>query len=312
MKYFNWKVEETEIHDYLLEAYQNQGFDCINFHESGAAVEGGIDIFSTNRNEKIAVAVKIKPKTADLKQVSTLLKNEVDTKIYVHIKDPTKPFFDGIKSYKEEGRLEVMNGKQLHDFLLKNKSVTYIKRLIYSHEIFRNFVKIMEIWLTAREHNTSKPSSQSDIALLWDWKDRVVSFHKTAKTISDYLNPKIKSIVSERDKPLQEVINDIFSSLDYMNHELEQLKSIFEKVKKNDSGFLAQMWITCRIRSNWCVLLGPLENNENVEDSFFKWLYRDSTARPYTLLYEILERIAELGFDFEMSIDWLFGDLKLN
>ena len=98
MKYFNWKVEETEIHDYLLEAYQNQGFDCINFHESGAAVEGGIDIFSTNRNEKIAVAVKIKPKTADLKQVSTLLKNEVDTKIYVHIKDPTKPFFDGIKS----------------------------------------------------------------------------------------------------------------------------------------------------------------------------------------------------------------------
>jgi len=312
MKPFNWAADETEIHTYLLEGFDNLGYDCINFHKSGACVEGGIDIFSNNGNDSVAIAVKIKPQKNDIKQLKKFALSESKRKMYIYIKDPTKPFFDELKKFKKSHRIEVFNAKLLHNFLIKNKSTHYIKKFIYSHEVFVNLTRIMKKWCSVKE-NKPLSAGYDDLNLLWDWKDKTVSFHKTAKIISNYMKQKIKDISSDDDEVYTSVMNEVIMFLNYINYEVAELDSIFETVKRKNSNLLAYMWKICRSRSNWCTLLGRLESQEKkevIEQIFFKWYFHDLSDSPYTLLYNILENMEQVGDNFETAVDWMFRDIN--
>jgi len=312
MKPFNWFVEEKDIHTYILESYDSLGYDCINFHESGACVEGGIDILSNKPGNNIGIAVKIKPQKKDIKQLKKLASNDSKRKIYVYIKDPTRPFFDALKKLKESNKIEVLNAKSLHDFLIKTKNTKYIKKYFYSHKVFTNLTKIMSKWYSVKENKPLKPC-KDDLKLLWDWKDKSVSFHKISKVISDYMKPKIKEISSEDDGAYFQVMKEVISFLDYINHEVKELDSIFETVKQTNSNLLSYMWQVCRSRSSWCTLLSHLEckgNKESLEEIFFIWFFQDLGDGAYTLLADILDNIKELGDNFETAVDWMFQDRK--
>ncbi len=310
MKLFNWKVDEPEIHSYIIQAYEKQGYECINFHDSGPSVENGVDIFSNRYKETIGVAVKISPKQKDVEQLKKFVKNKIKRKIYVYINDPTRPFFEELKKLKDKGLIEVMNAKTLHKFLIENRSVDYVKKYIFSHKLFASFIAIMKNWESVREAKILKPTRE-DIKLLWDWKDKAVSFHKVSRAIFDCMDPKIKNVVSEEEVAYKSIIYEILPFLDYINREAEQLKSIFESVKITNPGLLSYMWSICRSRSNWCDLLAGLERkDESVNDVFFNWFFEDIGSGDYTLFAEILENIKEFGSLIEMAVDWVFSDIK--
>src|SRR3989344_1325173 len=102
MNKFNWPLDEEEIHDYIIEAFKNKGYNCENFHEGGAPAEDGIDILSHKKEEQIAIAVKIAPKLKDISQLKRLAQAKTNKKIYVHIKSPTKRFYDEIHRLKND------------------------------------------------------------------------------------------------------------------------------------------------------------------------------------------------------------------
>lgn len=306
MKPFSWKTEEKQIHLYVIEAFENQGYECINFHESGASVEGGIDILSNKINEKIAVAVKIKPQQKDLTQLGKFIKNTASKHIYIYINDPTRPFYEEITRYKEEGYLEIYNSHLLHAFLVKNKSIGYLKKFLFNHPIFQNYIKILETWSSVRHTKKSK-IDLSDLKLMWDWKDKVVSFHKTAKFYFDYKDQRIKDIIVEREETFKELLDETIVYLDYLNKEIAELKSVFESIKKTNPGILAEMWMICKSRSNWCEILPKIENkNDEINKIFFEWFFNFELRIPYTFISYVLERMADLGEYTEYAIDRAF------
>lgn len=311
MKPFNWRLNEEEIHSYIIEAYENQGYECANFHDSGASVERGVDILLKKPKENIMIAVKIHPKTKDIKQLKDFIENGSTRKIYIYINTPTRPFFDKLKELQKTELLEVMGTKTLHEFLIKHKSFGYMKKYLYSHKIFDNLVGIMKEWYSVKDNKNSK-ASKEDIKLLWDWKDKSVSFYKTSKTIFDYMDPKIKSITSENERDYPSMVERVILFLDYMNHEVEELKSIFEKLKRTNSGLLSYLWVLAGGRSNWYTLISALEHKkdkETVREIFFRWFFKDFKGSVF-LLIGTLENMMKMGYNLETVIDWLFRDMK--
>jgi hypothetical protein len=304
MELFNWQIKEEDIHGWLIESYENLDYDCVSFHESGPSLEEGVDVLAQKGKEKVAIAVKIKPSSKDLKQLDRLIKNKYKRKIYVYIKNPSKPFFEKLEGLRKKNRVEVLNAQKLHDFLIQTKCTQYVKEYLFSQELFSNIESILRILYDAKETRITKVT-KSEIPIMWEWKDRAISFHKTAKTIHDYVEPKIRGIVSEDEKGYGSIINEVLDILSYMNREAEQLKSVFEKITKTNPELLSSMWRKCRHRSNWCCLLGYLENH-NPHETVFKFFIGKINAGPYTLLARILENIYEFGYDLEEAVNWVF------
>ncbi|MCD4666981.1 hypothetical protein K8R47_04205 [archaeon] len=307
MELFQGNLEEKEIHRFIIEAYENKGYDCINFHKSGACVEGGVDLFTNKDKEKIIIAVKIKPKKEDISQLNKFIKNKEINKIYVYIKDPTRPFFDYIKNLNSS---KFINANSLHDFLIENKSILYLRKYFFSHDLFNNLTEIIKIWFSVKDIKTMYPTEE-DLKLMWGWKDKAVSFHKISKALFDYKDSKIKSISYEQD--YKKLVEDILSILNYLNRELEQFKDIFVHVKRTNPGLLSKMWEICEPRSNWCNLLCRLEGYKEVQigEIFFDYFFKGtSTKEPYTFLSDILQGISVLADDMEKAIDWLFEGYK--
>ena len=173
----------------------------------------------------------------------------------------------------------------------------------------------MNDWYSIRETENTKPT-KNDIDLMWNWKDKVVSFHKTAKTIYECIEPKIKDIDSETQMSYSSTIDLIISFLNYLNYEMEQLESIIKKIKQKNPGWLSYMWVICRHRTTWNSLLAALENkgNKSTEEVFYEWFFNNllrDTSLPYTSLIDTLENMNEFGNLMEMAVDWVFAYRKL-
>src|SRR3989339_465414 len=172
-------------------------------------------------------------------------------------KDPTRPFYDELSNYP---KIEILNSKDL-DLLFKNTKVEeYLKRYFYSHNLFREIEKIIFI-LHSSKGCKNDNLDVSDFNLLWELKDRVVSFNKSSQTLFDMNNIRFKSVYDDpENKILFELIDHLEECLEYLKEYAERLRVQFEEVKKKNPAILSYFWMVCKPRSNWFELLGPLND----------------------------------------------------
>lgn len=311
MKLFKWKFDEPYLHACIISAYTSKGYDCVNFHESGAPVENGVDILAKNGEDEIAFCVKIKPTTKDIEQFGKFSTSSFKNKYYVYIEDPTRPFHDELSKHPE---IKILNANLLDELFKKERVLGYLENYIYSHEIFREFEKILQICHSVKE-STFQNISLSEMNLLWEWKDRAVSFNKTAQTLFDLKDNKFKSIYDDPDyKYFFEFINELEECLDYLARILERLRVQMEEVKKKYPGVLSYFWAVCKPRSNWFELLYPLDRlgSDQISAQFFRFFFKSLPSEaPYSMLTWVLERIQEIGEGVEDGVNWVFEDLVL-
>lgn len=311
MELFNWKFDEPYLHSCIISAYTSKGYECVNFHESGASVENGIDILAKNGAEEIAFCIKIKPQTKDIEQLNKFNASSPKIKYYVYIEDPTRPFHDELS--KHPG-IKILNAKLLDELFKKEKVLGYLENYIYSHELFREFEKILNLCHSVKE-SAFQEVNLSEMNLLWDWKDRAVSFNKTAQTLFDLKDNRFKSVYDDpHHEYFLQFLNELEECLDYLARSLERLRIQMEEVKKKYPGVLSYFWAVCKPRSNWFELLYPLDRLESdqIPVQFFHFFFKPLPGEAqYSMLTWILDRIQEIGESIEDGVDWTFGDLVL-
>jgi len=311
MKPFDWKFIEEDLHEYIIGAYTSKGYKCTNFHESGASVENGVDLLFQIAEDEIAFCVKIKPQKADIIQLNKFVNSSFKNKCYVYIEDPTRPFHDELAKHKE---INIMDANSLDKLFKREKVQSYLEKYFYSHDLFREFEKILELCHSVKDCDCVFQKLQpSQIDLLWEWKDRAVSFHKIANTLYKLNDDKFKSVyVDEESKNFFNLIEEVIDCMNYLNEILRRLRIQMEEVKRRNPGFLSYFWRVCKPRSNWFELLGPLDSlpKERISEIFFFFFYNHlPSGAPYSLLTRILENIYEIGRSIEDGIDWTFRDL---
>jgi len=306
MKPFSWGVNEPDLHKYIISAYTSKGYECTNFHESGAAVENGVDILAQNDQEQIAFCIKIKPTKEDITQLNKFVNSHFKRKYYVYIEDPTRPFHDELLKHPE---IEILNSICLDRLFKTEQVIEYLKSYFYSHEIFREFEKILVLCHSVKEGVPQKVNL-SKLGIIWEWKDRAVSFNKIANTLYKLNDDHFKSVYEDKDGEIfLKLINDLENVMGYLRESLERLRIQMEELKKKYPGVLSYFWLVCKGRSNWFELLGPLSSlpSSQIPEQFFYFFFKHLPKEfPYTLLTRILEHIQEIGQSLEDGVDWTF------
>src|SRR2546425_7399305 len=115
--------DEDALQGWLEEAYVNQGYSCYNWHEMERVNEKGIDIECESTEEKVLLAVKIRPKKEDIEQLQKFSEIPAARKIYVHWSPPTRDF----QKQLDRSSVETLTDGALKKFLVVHASVGYMK-----------------------------------------------------------------------------------------------------------------------------------------------------------------------------------------
>ena len=111
------QFDEPQIQTLIAISFHSIGYSIQNWHKADRSREVGADLVLSKSKDKIALAVKIKPKNSDRQQLSDLSKRQENRKIYVHIQTPSGMFHDSMDEY--EGKVEFWDGQKLNEFFVK-------------------------------------------------------------------------------------------------------------------------------------------------------------------------------------------------
>jgi hypothetical protein len=125
--------EEEALQDWLEEAYRNQGYRCYNWHKNERVNEKGMDIECDSTKERVVLAVKIRPKKGDIRQLKKFSKIDATRRSYVYWGLPTREFQEQLRRTE----VDPLTGEALENFLVVHASVGYLKWRFVKTETLR-------------------------------------------------------------------------------------------------------------------------------------------------------------------------------
>lgn len=211
----NWnKYSEEEIHTIICLLYQSLDYHIRNLHKADRANEKGADIVVEKGEEKIAIAVKIKPTKKDRDQVIDLSNREELKKIYIYIQTPTDKFQDFILEFKE--KIEFWDYKKLNDFF-REKHPYFMANIIFDEsELHHELEQVKFLLFYLREvcsklkKEPIKKLNKNDFLILWRLKDVAVTLYKT----NELFSPLLKTPMNFKNDKFNEHFVELF--LDYL------------------------------------------------------------------------------------------------
>lgn len=234
----NWeRYTEEEIHTIICLLYQGLDYHVRNLHKADRANENGADIVVEKDNEKIAIAVKIKPAKTDRDQVIDLSKRTEEKKIYIYIKTPTDKFNDFIQEFS--GKIDFWDAKKLNDFFRVNRSYFMANLIFDTSEIHQELEQLKFLLFFLREKCSKlkkepvKRLDKNSFLVLWRLKDVAVTLHKTNESIF----PMLRTPMNFKNDEFNEHFVEVF--LDYLeimySHFNLFTKHFIEFYKNNES-----------------------------------------------------------------------------
>ncbi len=268
---FDFSEGEEYLQNSLLEAFTNNGYSVVNYHEIDRSHEKGGDLICKNKDESIAIQTKIKPKKNDIDQLKKLSKREEDIKIYIYFEEPVKNFR---KAMSDIENVEFWNRSKTHNFLIKNDSSIYVRLFFASLPIFKNIAKIH--LLLSESRNLEVPSNFNKRArqLLWSVKDDLVKGRSISKFIYEKYVPQIKEKTSFGEDEIK-LLNKIIDDLSKMNDiAVKKSLSTFEQISHQRPDLLKLYWDKASERTGWKELCYKIsQSDENVSNMIMlKWL----------------------------------------
>jgi len=224
------QFDEPQIQTLIAILFRNIGYSIQNWHKADRSREAGADLVLSKSKDKIALAVKIKPKTSDRQQLSDLSKRQENRKIYVHIQTPSRIFHDSMDEY--EGKVEFWDGQKLNEFFVK-KDLAFAASLIFdNHKISNSIGEIRSKLLEIRakciglKKKAVNSMDRSSILLLFRLKDDAVSLHKTNKNVITLFE---KPINIKNQKLNEHFLKICMEHLDIMDSVLYSFSYYFDK-----------------------------------------------------------------------------------
>lgn len=179
---WNGKIEEN-ILDCLEESFLNANFkQVINWHRIDRAHEESVDIECINDNYRQVLQAKVKPGKDDIEQLLKLSTTQADKRLYVYIQKPSASF--KIEMDKLNVKIEFLNIAELHNLLIKNRSIQYLRYLLLNSELTRDLKNTLTTIVSCRKIRAN-PLQLEDLENWWLFKDRAVKTHATLEHLEN-------------------------------------------------------------------------------------------------------------------------------
>jgi len=251
------EYSEEEIHEIVEHLFTLRGYQVYNAHKADRRGEKGSDLVcvKTGEDSKILISVKKKPNKNDIYQLNELKNNNDSTKIYIYIKPPSADFYREIE--KNKNIVSFWDSEKLTNELFNLDMRLYIFMIIeyyilkesyvFNYEFIRFYNEVEDGERTVGKLSTLDPEM---LNILWNIKDRSVTFHKSLKTLQD-LYEQTETLTLDKKNQIN-VINGYLYSLSrlkiysilplikYMKRYIEKYPNNFAKYCKESEG-----------RSNW-------------------------------------------------------------
>jgi len=311
---------EDDIISCLQELYHRKGYRTKNFHIDDRIHESGIDLECSKENERIAFAVKKKPRKKDIKQLNTFAKTIHDKiGIYVFIEPPTKPFENFAKSLNQ---ITFWDATRLHKELIEGEIPYYLCLLFAAHPIASTLTKTTEIVYMKRKTSYQKRKlTTPELEKLWIAKDNIVKMRSMLLYTYTRWTKKLMTKSSREPQEYQSIIDEVFEELDTVNLlSGEKLVLSFEDIAIEHPDLFGLYWHNIRQRTNWIYFAVEIEKvpAQHVSDFIRHWWVTPRLERStlsvmrgfYSSVNYILENFHTVAKNLEDGIDWVFEDMR--
>lgn len=314
-------LTEDFILNCLEKTYKKMFFEVTNYHRDERRYEAGVDLLCEKNDSKIAIQLKIKPRQSDIEQYNRFKEiNDVTTKIYVYIKNPTKPF----KTYimENKGNVELWDNKVLHDFLLKNESLEYYSLYLSSHPLIRLIYEwFLEVMKSRNVQYKKHEITSDEMSLLWMAKDNAVKLNISFQFILSKWRPILFNKTNKDTEEFAIIIEDIFRDFDlaYSITRGQFLHSI-QLISDKHPDIIGLLWELASHRTKWSDYTRRVDRFDNLEEAIdytkHYWICPVKNTRVlnkmsgfYSSMNYLIDHFTELGVDIEESIDWVFSKM---
>ena len=310
---------EDDIINCLQEVYLKRGYVTKNFHATDRIHELGTDLECAKGKDKIAFAVKKKPRKHDIKQLNSFATTTKNKKaIYVFIEPPTRPFEQVAQTLDS---VTFWNALELHKELIENESNLYLRLYFSAHLIVETLAKVHEIIYEKRNTSYQKRKlTTPELDSLWITKDNIVKMRSMLLNVYSRWTKKLMTKTSRKPQEYQKLINQVFEELDVVNLlSGEKLVSSFQEIAYRHPNLFGLYWDNVRQRTNWIFFAVGVEKlSPEAVSSFIrsKWIIPSLPGSPssvmrgfYSNVNYILENYHTVAKNLEDGIDWVFEDM---
>jgi len=267
-----------------------------------------VDIVCQGFAKTINIQVKTKPRKMDIKQLEQLAKSTGDKKIYVYIKQPTKSF--KVYMNKLKGNIDFWNSKKLHEFLVSNRSQSYLRYLFLGCKMVRDLCNaLIEIFSCSKIDPT--PLDSYILNDWWDLKDSTVKLHANLEHLELYWKDEI--LVIDRHDPalLKSVLEKIFHSLLIVGKTCSKdVQNLIVRISDKRPSTLSCYVGEILKSSSWIGmnrLKDEVDNRAEARSIIHEWIFPSRRYRSeYSLINDYLAHLHYVGIAIEDGVDFIF------
>jgi hypothetical protein len=300
--------DEDALQGWLEEAYVNQGYECYNWHRMERVNEKGMDIECESTEQKVLLAVKIRPKKEDIHQLQKFSEISAARKIYVHWSPPTRDF----QRQLDGSNVETLTDGALKKFLVVNASVGYLKWRFIQTTTLRLITKsISEIYEC--EHVPNRQFASHDFAPIWKLKSAAVKLKADIRLTKNYFGDKI---IREKEQSGAARITDSVLDLIYMmDADAKEFYAIVSSTRKEAPHLLRAFIDKISPRTGGKELHNSMQLSETAQKSakIEEWLIEDKEAYKFhstlSWLSMTLENLEDRFSLLSYGVDWVFEEI---
>lgn len=299
--------DEDALQDWLVEAYRNQGYRCYNWHRMERVNEKGMDIECDSTEEKVALAVKIRPKKEDIQQLQKFSEIAATRRIYVYWNPPTREF----QRQLERCNVERLNDDTLKDFLVDHASIGYMNWRFTNTNTLR-LVNRSILELYECEHVPNRNLSKTDLGLIWRMKSATVKLKADIRLTKNYFGD---IIIRQKDpSAAAQITGSALDQIDMMEADAEEFNGIISHTRKQAPHILRAFIDHISPRTGGKDLHVVMQRAEEAErpNRIEKWLVEDKEAHKFlsalTWLDNTLENLEDRFSLLSFGVDWVFEE----
>ena len=308
-------AKEEDLLTILSESYEDMGYETYSVHKNRAGSERGIDLTVRNQEHTIIFQLKVRPRKADVDQLKEFSSQPADKRVYIYLKDPTRPFKDEMDPLRD--KVEFWDIFRLHEELIKLHSASYLHRLFSNLSLVRKIRDTLLILYENRNIAKGELTDTTTLKLLWRMKDETVKLTGTMRLLHEQWRRILTELIPEREEELVKTLHEVLRHLFYIDMICgTSLYQAWRRAGAERPYLFTVYWLKVRNRSRWYLLCGGMEGARSEEErrevitNYMLGYQHELPADLFTAVMILLENLKLLAEDLEYGVDEVFDYLK--
>jgi len=267
------KYSEDELRKIIKVYYKERGFNVDDLHEADRRGEKGADliVYKPSESEKIAIALKVKPKKSDIYQLQELGNRTERQKKYIYIETPATDFYFAMDKHKN---VDFWDSKKLEYEISSGHPSVALWIIVSNSPLFACIAQIEHSlrlvrlkWDNKEKFEGKDLSDPNFYREIWRLKDDFSSLHKSLRLLQgifEYDLERIESLPIERQNyTLEHILNYMGCSTYSVENivQIADLYSHFSKFIKEYGKMVSSVVEGTHDRSNWFYYINGLDTS---------------------------------------------------